>query len=110
MPPLQHALGGGSLGSEASPVKKRPSEASMLDHITFGVADFGRASAFYDQALAPLGLKRLVNVTAEQSGGTAFAGYGEDRPYFWIGEGRELKGRLHVAFAAESRAVVDAFY
>jgi len=74
------------------------------------VADLGRASAFYDRALALLGLKRLVNVTAEQSGGSAFIGYGEDRPYFWIGEGEATKGPLHVAFTATSRAMVDAFH
>ena len=82
----------------------------MLDHITFGVADFEGAIAFYDRALAPLGIRRLVAVTAEQSGGAAFAGYGEQRPYFWIGAGDGTKGPLHVAFAAESRALVDAFY
>ena len=82
----------------------------MLDHITFSVADFARASAFYDQALAPLGISRLVGVTAEQSGGAAFAGYGGTRPFFWIGDGEVSKGQLHIAFTAADRASVDAFY
>jgi catechol 2,3-dioxygenase-like lactoylglutathione lyase family enzyme len=82
----------------------------MLDHVTFGVDDYDRAIAFYDRALAPLGIKRLFEVTREQSGTTAFAGYGDTRPFFWIGEGRGSSGQLHFAFTAETRAVVDAFY
>jgi catechol 2,3-dioxygenase-like lactoylglutathione lyase family enzyme len=82
----------------------------MLDHITFGVSDFGRAIAFYDAALAPLGIKRLMSVSAEQSGGAAFAGYGDSRPFFWIGDGEPSKGALHVAFTAPDRATVDAFH
>jgi hypothetical protein len=30
--------------------------------------------------------------------------------FFWIGTGRALTGRLHVAFAADDRESVDAFY
>jgi catechol 2,3-dioxygenase-like lactoylglutathione lyase family enzyme len=83
----------------------------MLDHITFAVADIGRSQAFYDQALSPLGVAVIVSVTAEESGGDAFMGYGSaGKPYFWISGGPPLTGRLHVAFAAESRARVDAFY
>jgi catechol 2,3-dioxygenase-like lactoylglutathione lyase family enzyme len=82
----------------------------VLDHITFGVADLDGAIAFYDQALAPLGLTRLMSVTAERSGGAAFAGYGDSRPFFWIGNGAASKGALHVAFTASDRATVDAFY
>jgi catechol 2,3-dioxygenase-like lactoylglutathione lyase family enzyme len=82
----------------------------MLDHITFGVADFDRAIAFYDQALAPLGITPLMSVTAEQSGGAAFAGYGDTRPFFWVGGGDASKGQLHIAFTAPDRATVDAFH
>ena len=82
----------------------------MLDHITFGVADFERELAFYDKALAPLGISRLMSVSAAESGGSAFAGYGDSRPFFWIGEGEAAKGPLHVAFTAPDRATVDAFY
>jgi catechol 2,3-dioxygenase-like lactoylglutathione lyase family enzyme len=82
----------------------------MLDHITFGVADFASAIAFYDRALAPLGITRLMSVTAEQSGGAAFAGYGDTRPFFWFGTGEPCKGQMHVAFTAPDRVTVDAFY
>lgn len=75
----------------------------MLDHVTLKVGDYARAQAFYDQALAPLGLKRLMGDMQN------FAGYGDTRPFFWIGAGGG-PGSAHVAFAAKDRATVNAFY
>jgi len=83
----------------------------MLDHIGFGVSDFSRSKAFYQRALAPLGYSLVMEVTPQESGGHAHAGFGDDRkPYFWIGTAPRLSGQLHVAFAAKNRAAVDAFY
>jgi catechol 2,3-dioxygenase-like lactoylglutathione lyase family enzyme len=82
----------------------------MIDHITFGVTDFARSTAFYDQALAPLGVKRLFDVPPEHSGGVSVTGYGDERPWFWLAEEDPTKGKLHVALQAGSRAEVDAFY
>ena len=76
---------------------------AVLDHVSLKVADLARATAFYDAALAPLGLRRLFG------DGKTSAGYGADRPFFWIGsDGRE--GYAHVAFATRERALVDAFH
>ena len=76
---------------------------AVLDHVSLKVADYARAEAFYDAALAPLGLKRLFG------DGATYAGYGAERPFFWIGsDGRS--GYAHVAFAAADRAAVDAFH
>ncbi len=83
----------------------------MLDHIGFPVRDFARAAAFYDAALAPLGIARELEVTAEMSGNEAHLGYGTPgSPFFWISSGEAISGRLHVAFAAPDRDRVDAFY
>lgn len=83
----------------------------MLDHIGFAVTDLARARAFYEAALAPLGIGAVLEVTAEQSGGGAHVGFGTaGKPFFWIGTGKALQGRLHVAFTAADRATVDAFY
>ena len=83
----------------------------MLDHITFGVADFVRATGFYDTALAPLGVGRLMQFDPDPVGGARVVGYGEaDKPYFWLHDGAVTSGPLHVAFAAQTRAAVDAFY
>lgn len=84
--------------------------AGILDHIGIPVSDFARAKAFYSQALAPLGISVVMEVTAEMTGNGAAAGFGRGhKPDFWIGEDERV-GRTHVAFAAQSRAEVDAFY
>jgi len=82
----------------------------MIDHITFGVTDFGRSTAFYDRAFAPLGVKRLFDVPKEHSSGVSITGYGDDRPWFWLAEQDATCGKLHVALRAKSRAAVDAFF
>lgn len=83
----------------------------MLDHIGFSVSDFSASKAFYVRALAPLDLVLVMEVTQEQTGADAHAGFGRDnRAFFWIGTGDRPKGGLHVAFSASTRAQVDAFY
>ncbi|TCM57528.1 catechol 2,3-dioxygenase-like lactoylglutathione lyase family enzyme [Rhizobium sp. PP-F2F-G48] len=83
----------------------------MLDHIGFPVGDFARAAAFYDAALAPLGITRQMAVTVEMTGKASHLGYGTPGSlFFWISSGEAISGSLHVAFAAESRERVDAFY
>ena len=77
----------------------------MLDHVTIGVSNIARAVAFYDRALAPLGIERLY-----AEGTTAF-GYGSDKKaYFWLGQREAVQTGAHIAFAAGDRATVDAFY
>ena len=83
----------------------------MLDHIGVAVADLARSKAFYEAALKPLGLGLVMEVTAEQTGADAHAGFGSaEKPFFWIGTGEKPKGGAHVAFAALTRAEVDAFH
>ena len=78
----------------------------MLDHVGFTVSDYERSKAFYEKALAPLGITLLY-----EPGGQA-AGFGRDgRRFFWIeAQGRPVRGRLHVAFTVQSRELVDAFH
>ena len=77
----------------------------MLDHVTIGVSNIARAVAFYDRALAPLGIERLY---AE---GTSAFGYGsEKKAYFWIGQRETVLTGAHIAFAAGDRGSVDAFH
>jgi predicted lactoylglutathione lyase len=83
----------------------------MLDHIGLAVGDVARAKEFYLAALAPLGIGIVVEVTAEQTGAEAHVGFGSaGKPYFWIGGGTAVKGPVHIAFTAQSRTQVDAFY
>jgi catechol 2,3-dioxygenase-like lactoylglutathione lyase family enzyme len=83
----------------------------MLDHIGLTVADIGRSKDFFTQALAPLSITLVVELTAEQSGGHAHAGFGANgKPFFWIGDGVQQGSAVHVAFTAQSRSDVDDFH
>jgi catechol 2,3-dioxygenase-like lactoylglutathione lyase family enzyme len=61
----------------------------MLDHISLAVADFARISAFYDQVLATLGHRRVMEITDAPD--YVAAGYGatEHEPACWIGAARQ---------------------
>lgn len=83
----------------------------MIDHLGFSVSDYERAKAFYAKALAPLGYGLIMEVTAEQTGHAAAAGFGADgKPDFWFGGEGALNKPVHIAIAAKDRATVDAFY
>jgi catechol 2,3-dioxygenase-like lactoylglutathione lyase family enzyme len=83
----------------------------MLDHTGITVTDLNRSKAFYTRAFAPLSISLVMEVTAEQTGGEAHAGFGADgKPFFWIGSGARRSGPLHFAFTAQTRADVQAFY
>ena len=83
----------------------------MIDHIGLPVSDFARATEFYLKALSPLGISMIMQISAEQTGQGAAVGFGAaGKPFFWIGEGEKAGDHVHVAFAASSRADVDAFY
>ena len=84
----------------------------IIDHVGIKVADLERAKAFYSQALAPLGIRLLMGH------GTA-AGFGRDKPEFWLGAGKsdyqatevmDFSTPVHVCLSARTRAEVDAFH
>lgn len=83
----------------------------MIDHLGISVSDYDLAKAFYIKALAPLGYGLIMEVTAEQTGHTAFAGFGANgTPDFWVSGEGGMNKPVHVAIAAKDRATVDAFY
>ena len=83
----------------------------MLDHISLTASDYARSKAFYDAALKPLGMAVVMEVSAEQTGGSAGVGFGPPgRPIFWLGAMGPVSGPMHVAFTADTRAGVDAFH
>lgn len=84
---------------------------NVIDHVGLQVSDYDRAVAFYEQALAPLGISLVMQVRAEESGGYQGSGFGRDgKPSFWLEGGARTAPHIHVAFVADSRAEVDAFY
>jgi catechol 2,3-dioxygenase-like lactoylglutathione lyase family enzyme len=76
----------------------------MIDHLKLHVSDFDRSKAFYEQALAPLGYR----VVLEPAPG--LAGMGTKFPDFWIAAGEAPSTSSHVAFRVDDRATVDAFH
>lgn len=84
----------------------------IIDHIGFGVSDYARAKAFYVDALAPLGITLVMELGPEQTDGKVWAcGLGKGgQPEFWIGSDGKTTPPAHVAFVAETRAAVRAFY
>lgn len=77
----------------------------MLDHVSIQCSNVAASAAFYDRVLATLGGERIIE------GGDRI-GYGvPPMPDFWIGPHETGEGfrESHIAFTANSRAVVDAF-
>jgi catechol 2,3-dioxygenase-like lactoylglutathione lyase family enzyme len=75
----------------------------MLDHVSLGVTDLARSRAFYETALAPLGIAPIMSYDVAVGFGSA------GKPYFWIAA-RGAAGPVHVAFASPDHATVDAFH
>lgn len=84
----------------------------MINHVGFSVSNTERSIGFYEAALKPLGIAKLMEFGPDQTeaGGHA-VGFGVgDNPFFWIGDNEAPGEGMHVAFEAESRAAVDAFH
>ena len=78
----------------------------MIDHVSIQCADVASSAAFYDAVLGALGAGRVM-----EFGGAV--GYGrEGRPTFWLGPlvGGGANREIHVAFHAEDRSAVRAFF
>jgi catechol 2,3-dioxygenase-like lactoylglutathione lyase family enzyme len=83
----------------------------MIDHTGVVSSDFGKSKAFYSAALAPIGYRLILELTAAVTGHTDVAGFGEPpKPDFWISEGSPNRPPVHIAFRVASREMVDAFY
>jgi catechol 2,3-dioxygenase-like lactoylglutathione lyase family enzyme len=80
----------------------------MIDHTGIGVANIARSATFYDAALGALGFRRVMQLPENE--GTGGIGYGFDYPVFWIDRFHPAGVKQHTAFAAKSRAAVDAFH
>jgi len=76
----------------------------MIDHTGLTVSEVGKSKAFYRAALAPLGYALLMEFEGAAGFGVA------PKPDFWIGQGKPNVPPIHVAFRAQNRKEVDAFY
>ncbi|HKS18040.1 MAG TPA: VOC family protein [Bradyrhizobium sp.] len=80
----------------------------MIDHISVAVRDLERSARFYEAALSPLGLSRLVTRPAT-------IGFGKAYPEFWINLRAQMApveegSGVHICLRARSTADVDAFH
>lgn len=82
----------------------------MLDHVSLGVSDLERSRLFYDAALAPLGIKRLVDF--EQRGSDYGVGDAPLGVEFTITKEANVIAApgMHVCFQAKDRQTVIEFY
>jgi catechol 2,3-dioxygenase-like lactoylglutathione lyase family enzyme len=82
---------------------------AIFTHVTVGTNDLAKARAFYDAALAPLGLKRLQDL------GDNGSIWGAEAPEFFVLKPANGQPASHanggtISFAAPSRAAVAAFH
>ena len=79
----------------------------VIDHVDLLVSDLEASRLFYARALAPLGYQELDR-------GETFSAYGvegaADFAINLIAPGDRPTSSAHVAFVAESRVAVDAFF
>jgi catechol 2,3-dioxygenase-like lactoylglutathione lyase family enzyme len=78
----------------------------MFDHVKFGVSDYARSKTFFLEALEPIGMAIVAEgvptygIEMSQGGQASLCLYQTD----------EKPAHLHLAFMAETRQQVDAFY
>jgi catechol 2,3-dioxygenase-like lactoylglutathione lyase family enzyme len=80
----------------------------MIDHVSVPVRDLAASATFYDEVLAPLLLRRLV-----ERPGTV--GFGKTYPEFWLNLRPALSPvpadtGVHVCLRAPDEAAVEAFH
>lgn len=76
----------------------------MFDHVGFGVSDYTLSKSFFLTSLRPLGM----GIVMEGVHGIGFGRNG--KPLLFLFESSEKPTPLHLAFTAENRQQVQAFY
>jgi len=85
----------------------------MLDHVFITVSDIDRSIAFYEAALAPLGIAHVHDYDGKDGpeGHPDLKGFGANgRIFFWLRQGTADPRSAHIGFVAKSEAEVDEFY
>ncbi|MCK0714402.1 VOC family protein [Chromohalobacter sarecensis] len=85
---------------------------TILDHVEFAVRDAEVSRRFYETALAPLDIVRVITVGPDHTRTKgARHGFGkDDYPRLWIHDNEPPGVGTHIAFAAQDRTIVDAFH
>jgi catechol 2,3-dioxygenase-like lactoylglutathione lyase family enzyme len=82
--------------------------ANIVSHVSLGTNDFVKAVKFYDAVMTTIGARRVM----EHPGAVA---YGRVFPEFWVqkpfdGKKAQTANGIHVAFLADSKEMVRAFW
>ena len=76
----------------------------IIDHIGLAVNDYEISKTFYTKVLATLGIELVMEIES-------WAGFGKNgKPELWLGVEDIAQNPMHIAFSADSRQQVDAFY
>jgi catechol 2,3-dioxygenase-like lactoylglutathione lyase family enzyme len=84
-----------------------PRRRVVIDHVSVGVSDLARSRAFYAEALTPLG---FAEIGAWREGAREVTFGLDEADDFAISVAYPTGSAVHVAFAADRREQVDAFY
>jgi catechol 2,3-dioxygenase-like lactoylglutathione lyase family enzyme len=82
----------------------------MFDHVKFGVSDYAASKAFFVKALEPLGVAVLAEGPPAYGVELGWTSGASDEPTLILYQTEEKPAPLHLAFRAEDRRQVDAFY
>src|SRR5260370_3735364 len=82
----------------------------MLDHVSLGVRNLARSRRFYDEALTPLGLTRIVDFEGRGSDYGARAGSLGVEFTITLEDGVAPSRGMHLCFLAASRDAVHGFH
>jgi hypothetical protein len=72
------------------------------------MTDLRKGGLFAESVDGALGMRRVMQMP--DNAGTDGVGYGFDYPVFWIDRYHPHSVKQHTAFAAKTRAEVDAFH
>ncbi|EPE96768.1 VOC family protein [Rhizobium grahamii] len=85
----------------------------MLDHVFISVSDIDRSIAFYEAALARLGIVHAHDYEGKNGppGHPDLKGFGANgRVFFWLRDGVAEGRAAHVGFVADGTSQVDAAF
>ena len=88
-------------------------DSIIIDHLNIGVSDATRSKAFYERALAPLGMELFRDIEGSKThSGKRIVGFHKElgRPVFWLVDQQTVGTQTHIAFHAQSRDQVDKFH
>jgi catechol 2,3-dioxygenase-like lactoylglutathione lyase family enzyme len=88
----------------------QPKEITMIGYVTLGTNDLPRAAAFYDELLAIIGAKRLMDFERGYAWGRSMSepGLGITKPF--DGKPASVGNGVMAAIVVDSRAKVDALH